>query len=118
MQFLRGEAARGLLSVAQMQAMEPGRSIDTAGLVVCRQRPGTAHGIVFLLLEDETGLANVTVSPELYEAQRVLVRTEPLLRVRGVLQSHAGRVPMLRAQSIEPLRRQHALALPEGKSWA
>jgi error-prone DNA polymerase len=117
MQFLRTTAAPRVSSVAQLQAMEPGGQVETAGLVVCRQRPGTAHGIVFLLLEDETGLANVTVYSDLYESHRTLVRTEPLLRVSGVLQGHAGRVPMLRALRLEPLTREHHLAMPEGKSW-
>ncbi len=117
MQFLRTAAAPGLRSVAQLQGMEPGGHVDTAGLVVCRQRPGTAHGIVFLLLEDETGLVNVTVSPELYESQRTLVRTDPFLRVSGVLQGHAGRVPMLRAQHLESLTRSGELSMPQGKSW-
>jgi error-prone DNA polymerase len=117
MQFLRGAAARGLRTVAELQGIEPGVAVETAGLVVCRQRPGTAHGIVFLLLEDESGLANVTVSPELYEAHRMLIRTESLLRVSAVLQSHAGRVPMLRAHALSPLMADHHLALPTGKSW-
>jgi error-prone DNA polymerase len=118
MQFLRSQpGAASLRTVAELQAMQPEREIETAGLVVCRQRPGTAHGIVFLLLEDETGLANVTVSPELYEANRTLVRTQPLLRVTGVLQGHAGAVPMLRARTLAPLSRTTHLALPEGKSW-
>jgi error-prone DNA polymerase len=117
MQFMRTAVAPNVNSVAQLQAMESGRQVDTAGLVVCRQRPSTAHGIVFLLLEDETGLVNITLSPELYESHRTLVRTEPLLRISGVLQGHAGRVPMLRAERLEPLTREHHLAMPEGKSW-
>ena len=74
-------------------------------------------GTPYPQLDDETGLANVTVSPELYEAHRTLVRTQPLLRVTGVLQGHAGAVPMLRARTLAPLTRSHQLALPEGKSW-
>jgi error-prone DNA polymerase len=115
--FLRKQAGPGLRTVVEMQAMEPGRNVETAGMVVCRQRPGTAHGIVFLLLEDEGGLANVTVSPELYEAHRTLVRTQPFLRVSAVLQAHAGRVPMLRALRLQPLTGNHQLVMPEGKSW-
>ena len=57
-----------------------------AGLVICRQRPGTARGFVFLSLEDETGIVNVVVAPKLFERDAVLVSTSPLLLVRGTLQ--------------------------------
>ena len=56
------------------------------GLVVARQRPGTAAGIVFVLLEDEHGTINLIVLPEVYERHRLLVRTEPLLFVEGKLE--------------------------------
>ena len=58
----------------------------TAGLVICRQRPGTAKGFVFLTLEDETGLVNVVVTPPRFEKQALLISRTPLLLVRGVLQ--------------------------------
>jgi DNA polymerase III alpha subunit len=57
-----------------------------AGLVVCRQRPGTAKGVTFLLLEDEYGLVNVIVYPQLYQDYRLLVRAEPFLLVEGTMQ--------------------------------
>jgi error-prone DNA polymerase len=117
MQFMRRQAAPGLSTVAELQAMAPGRAVEVAGMVVTRQRPTTAGGIVFLLLEDETGLANVTVMSELYEACRTIVRTTPFLRFRATLEGHAGRVPMLRARRIEPLSRATDLAVPEVKSW-
>ncbi len=62
----------------------PHRSkVAFAGMAVARQRPSTAHGIVFMLLEDELGQVNLIVSPELYERNRAIVRGEPLLLVRG-----------------------------------
>ncbi len=62
----------------------PHRSrVAFAGMAVARQRPTTAHGIVFMLLEDELGQVNLIVSPELYERNRAVVRGEPLLLVRG-----------------------------------
>jgi error-prone DNA polymerase len=62
----------------------PHRSrVAFAGMAVARQRPSTAHGIVFMLLEDELGQVNLIVSPELYERNRAVVRGEPLLLVRG-----------------------------------
>ncbi len=63
-----------------------GETIATAGLVICRQRPGTAKGFVFLTLEDETGLINVVVTPRRFEEQALLISRTPLLLVRGVLQ--------------------------------
>src|SRR6478735_152493 len=63
-----------------------GERIATAGLVICRQRPGTAKGFVFLTLEDETGLVNVVVTPPRFEKQALLISRTPLLLVRGVLQ--------------------------------
>ena len=63
-----------------------GETIATAGLVICRQRPGTAKGFVFLTLEDETGLINVVVTPQRFERQALLISRTPLLLVRGVLQ--------------------------------
>ena len=63
-----------------------GETMATAGLVICRQRPGTAKGFVFLTLEDETGLINVVVTPQRFERQALLISRTPLLLVRGVLQ--------------------------------
>jgi error-prone DNA polymerase len=111
--------AIGVASSQQLHSMEPKRQVETAGLVVCRQRPSTAKGIVFLLLEDEHGMTNVLVPSKLYEQQRVLVRSCDFLRVGGVLEGHAGAVPMLRAERVERLRDEAAALLrtPEGKSW-
>ncbi|HEX4892589.1 MAG TPA: OB-fold nucleic acid binding domain-containing protein, partial [Hyphomicrobiaceae bacterium] len=55
-------------------------------LVICRQRPGTAKGFVFLTLEDETGMVNIVITPRRFERQALLISTTPLLLVRGVLQ--------------------------------
>src|SRR5205085_1503080 len=63
-----------------------GETVAMAGLVICRQRPGTAKGFVFLTLEDETGLVNVVVTPQRFERQALLISRTPLLLVRGVLQ--------------------------------
>jgi error-prone DNA polymerase len=63
-----------------------GERVATAGLVICRQRPGTAKGFVFLTLEDETGCVNVVVTPKRFEEHALLISTTPLLLVRGILQ--------------------------------
>jgi error-prone DNA polymerase len=67
-----------------------GERVGVAGLVICRQRPGTARGFVFLTLEDETGLVNVVITPKRFERQALLLSTSPLLLVRGVLQVESG----------------------------
>ena len=66
-----------------------------AGLVGVRQRPDTASGVIFLMLEDETGTANIVVWPKLYQRQRTVVRTERLLRIRGVLQRMDGAISVV-----------------------
>jgi error-prone DNA polymerase len=67
-----------------------GERIAGAGLVICRQRPGTAKGFVFLTLEDETGTVNVVVTPKRFERHALLISTTPLLLVRGTLQVEQG----------------------------
>jgi DNA polymerase III alpha subunit len=68
-------------------------------LVVCRQRPGTAKGFVFLLLEDETGLVNVVIRPDLYERQRSLIRGEAYLCIEGTVQLHSGTLNVIAARA-------------------
>jgi error-prone DNA polymerase len=81
----------GVLSAAEVaQRARDGERVAVAGLVICRQRPGTAKGFVFLTLEDETGMINVVVTPKRFEQQALLISTTPLLLVRGVLQIEQG----------------------------
>jgi error-prone DNA polymerase len=79
-----------------------GEPIAAAGLVICRQRPGTAKGFVFLTLEDETGTINVVVTPKRFERQALLISRTPLLLIRGVLQIEDG-VVNLRAERFKAL---------------
>ena len=81
---------RMLATSAQLERMPHGCSVAIAGLVIARQRPGTAKGVVFLLFEDEWGTVNLIVPPDVYERQRRLVRTEPLLLARGRLERPAA----------------------------
>ena len=60
--------------------------VRVAGLVVCRQRPSTAKGVLFVSLEDEYGIANLVVWPQLFERQRTLILTQPFLIVQGRVQ--------------------------------
>ncbi|MDX6718941.1 MAG: error-prone polymerase, partial [Solirubrobacteraceae bacterium] len=78
------------VSIGALAWLAHGAPVRVGGLVVARQRPGTAKGILFLLLEDEHGTVNVVVSPQVYERDRLAVRTEPLLLVEGRLERHAA----------------------------
>ena len=76
----------GVLTTQQIARGPDGARVAVAGLVICRQRPGTAKGFVFLTLEDEFGLVNVVITPKRFERQALLISQTPLLLVRGVLQ--------------------------------
>jgi error-prone DNA polymerase len=103
MASLRPQLHEGIVPSRMLESLADGAAVELAGLVVCRQRPGTAKGFVFLVLEDEVGLANVIVKPDLYQRQRSLVRTEPFVVVRGELQRRDGTLNLL-AESFSPLR--------------
>jgi error-prone DNA polymerase len=77
---------RGAVTTADLERLPHKTPVRIGGLVVARQRPGTAKGIVFLLLEDECGTINVIVPPDVYERHRLLVRSEPLLLATGRLE--------------------------------
>ncbi len=81
-------SARGVLSAAELHKAKPGSFVKTAGAVIVRQRPGTAKGFFFITLEDETGISNVVVSPDLFQKHRVILVSAPLLLVQGVLQKY------------------------------
>jgi error-prone DNA polymerase len=83
-----GLRAQGAVSSADLATRPHGTSVRIAGLVVARQRPGTAKGVVFLLIEDEAGTVNLIVPPKVYERDRLTVRTEPLVLVDGTLERH------------------------------
>jgi error-prone DNA polymerase len=79
-----------------------GSIIRIAGNVICRQRPGTAKGFVFISLEDETGVANAIVTPDLFEQSRLLITEEPFLAIEGEVQN-TDNVVLVKAQKIFPL---------------
>ena len=81
--LLRPHLPPGVLPSDELNEAPHRSRVAFAGMAVARQRPSTAHGIVFMLLEDELGQVNLIVSPELYERNRAVVRGEPLLLVRG-----------------------------------
>jgi error-prone DNA polymerase len=82
---LRGE---GMVTSEDLRTLPHGLGVTVAGIVVARQRPGTAKGIVFMLLEDETGTINLVVPPAVYERDRAVVRSEPLVVADGRLERH------------------------------
>lgn len=82
--------AKRLPDAGDVRRMPDGRRTHYAGLVICRQRPGTASGVVFLTMEDETGFVNVVVWAKVYEEFRVLVKTASFLGVTGRLQVQDG----------------------------
>jgi error-prone DNA polymerase len=79
-----------------------GSIIRIAGNVICRQRPGTAKGFVFISLEDETGVSNAIVTPDLFEQSRLLITEEPFLTIEGEVQN-TDNVVLIKAQKIFPL---------------
>lgn len=84
--LLRPGLPRGTRTAAELADLADGTAVTVAGLVTARQRPQTAGGIVFLLIEDETGMVNVVVFPHLHDRHRALLRTEAFLIVHGHLE--------------------------------
>ena len=85
-----------------------GQTVRIAGNVICRQRPGTAKGFVFISLEDETGVSNAIVAPPLFEKLRLVITQESFLLIRGRLQNSEG-VVTVKARHIEPLRHEQLI---------
>jgi error-prone DNA polymerase len=93
---------RGALRTDDLARERNGRRVRVAGAVITRQRPGTAKGFVFLTLEDETGIANIIVRPDLFAERRLIILEEPFLLVEGTLQNQEG-VTSIRAERMEGL---------------
>ena len=94
--------AEGILSADDLARCGNNRLVRIAGCVIARQRPGTAKGFVFLSLEDETGIANVVIAPDIFERDRTVITRCRFLRIAGPLQNQDG-VIHVKAQRIEPL---------------
>ena len=101
--FRRRELAmRGVLPAIELPRARAGRRVRTAGMVITRQRPGTAKGFVFLTLEDETGISNIIIRPDLYATDRLTVVESSFLLVEGVLQNQDG-VTSIKAERMSKL---------------
>ena len=90
------------MRAVDLRTARQGRRVRVGGMVITRQRPGTAKGFVFLTLEDETGIANIIVRPDLFARERLVIVEEPFLLVDGVLQHQDG-VVSVRAEAVQGL---------------
>jgi len=101
--LLSGVLPEGTVSSERLPDLRQGSTVQVAGLVTTRQRPGTAKGYVFVLMEDEYGQINVIVKPDLYKKARNPIRLDPFLSVRGRLQKDGGTINVI-AYEVEALR--------------
>jgi error-prone DNA polymerase len=103
MSFQREQMNRlGVTPAAGLRQLDDGSPVRIAGSVICRQRPGTAKGFLFLTLEDETGISNAIVQPTLFDLERVTLVGSPYLLVEGVLQNQQG-VVAIKAVKVKAL---------------
>jgi error-prone DNA polymerase len=112
MNFIRSQLPH-VTRAADLALGQNGQQVTIAGVVICRQRPGTAKGHVFISLEDETGIANAIVRRELFERQRLTITHEPLLEIEGKLQLLEGVISVL-ARDVRGL---HAPVSIDGQSY-
>ncbi len=101
MKLLRANVPHAWKAIDLAQARH-GSWIQIAGNVICRQRPGTARGFVFISLEDETGVSNAIVDPDLFEKMRLLITEESFLLIEGEVQNSEG-VVLIKAHELRPL---------------
>jgi error-prone DNA polymerase len=102
-QFLRDDLARhGIVRNESLRTTASGRRVRVSGLVTCRQRPGSANGVVFMTIEDETSLANVIIWPKVFERCRPIILGARYVAVRGPLQSESGVIHVV-AEDLEDL---------------
>src|SRR3954471_6894358 len=110
LQLLRPHLPAGVATSADLPETPHGSVIQVAGMAIARQRPATANGIVFMLLEDEHGQANLIIPSQVYEEHRAIIRGEPLILASGKLERHDRNVNLLvsSVSSLGPLARQAA----------
>ena len=120
--FLRGELhPRGITPCADLLTSRDGQRVTVAGLVLVRQRPGTATGVIFITLEDETGIANLVVWSSLFDRQRRIVLSASMLECRGRVQREGDVIHVVAEQldDLTPLlrsvgNREHPFTAPHG----
>jgi error-prone DNA polymerase len=101
----------GVWRASDLPRTQNGEMVRIAGNVICRQRPGTAKGFVFISLEDETGVSNAIVDPKLFEKLRLVITHEPFLSIEGQAQN-TGAVVLIKARRIEALAQNKLVAGP------
>jgi len=94
--------AMGIRRASELRDLPSGKRLRIGGCVITRQRPGTAKGFVFLSLEDETGVANAIVTPDLFHRNRLLLASERFLAIEGILQNQDN-VISVKAERVQPL---------------
>ena len=98
--------AMGIRRASELRGLPSGKRLRIGGCVIVRQRPGTAKGFVFLSLEDETGVANAIITPDLFHQNRLLLASEKFLAIEGILQNQDN-VISVKAERVQPsLRHQ------------
>ncbi len=101
--FVRAQLERrGITRAAALAQLPDGARARIGGIVVVRQRPGTAKGVVFVTLEDETGFSNAIVYPDRFEQWRKVILAHPALVIEGVVQNRDGVITLM-AERFEPL---------------
>jgi len=110
LELLRGHIPKAVICSDRLTTLEHNTTVEVAGLVVARQRPETAHGTVFVLLEDERGMTNVIVRPKVFEKYRTAIKTEPFLWMRGRLAKDDGALNII-AEEVERLKIDGAVAM-------
>ena len=104
MQYRRAEMKKmGIYRASDLARLPNGRRLRIGGCVIARQRPGTAKGMMFMSLEDETGIANAIVAPDMLQKNRALLISERFLMIEGILQNQDN-VIHIRAEKVSPLR--------------
>ena len=92
----------GVTPAAQLKFVRNGRVVRIAGCIICRQRPGTAKGLLFLSIEDETGVSNAVVMPDVFDRERKTILNNSYLVIDGEMQN-IDNVYTVRAAHFEPL---------------
>jgi error-prone DNA polymerase len=88
MYYRRSELRKqSILAATELRNYKHGERVKTAGCIIARQRPGTAKGFVFLSMEDETGIANIIITPDLFERNRLVLMRSKFMLIEGVLQN-------------------------------
>jgi error-prone DNA polymerase len=94
--------AMGIRRASELRDLPSGKRLRIGGCVIVRQRPGTAKGFVFVSLEDETGVANAIITPDLFHRHRLLLASEKFLAIEGILQNQDN-VISVKAERVMPL---------------